>query len=538
MAKNCQNLPLNQWRIRPKLTMFPNLIKSLACLTLLAAFSLTAQDRDSVRTYDTRAIDAFMDGMDLEAVGQIDQAIEAYQRAAEYDTESPDIFFSLARLYLKTEQVDRAENVLNKVIALDGHHLNALELLGEIAQSKNQHQRALSYFQRILDLEHQNDYAVLQSARIYHALGDTIKEAEYLVRLWELDTDRLAALQRAESIYLSANDYTRIIALYDKLIKRMPTETDLVGRQIRLLLGLNRFFDAEALMDSLIEVAPASMDLQSMKTDLVKVMHGEMAAVDYLTDVVEDYPDAWELKLKLSQLLIDAGESANARDLLKEILEARPELSSAVSMLVWTYLDVDDLEQARDVLQAFLPAFPEDFFLHRLYGNILQDLAISSGDSLAFEEALAAQRVALELRPGDQQTLHMIVNTLEQAGRREEVLETYLGIIELFPDDDLALNNYAYMLTEGDVSEDTLRYAVELVERALEINPDNAPYLDTAGWIYFKLGHVQLAREFIERSLSINPDNPEVLMHMGDILEYLGKSNEAYVYYLRAGKLR
>ncbi len=77
-----------------------------------------------------------------------------------------------------------------------------------------------------------------------------------------------------------------------------------------------------------------------------------------------------------------------------------------------------------------------------------------------------------------------------------------------------------------------------LVERALEINPDNAPYLDTAGWIYFKLGHVQLAREFIERSLSINPDNPEVLMHMGDILEYLGKSNEAYVYYLRAGKLR
>lgn len=516
--------------------MFKLRIRSIISGILLAITLLNAQD--SVRTYDTRAMDAFMDGMDLESAGKIEQAILAYQRAIAFDSTAVDIHFSLARLFLQNEQIYEANESLRRVILIEPHNIEALELLGELAQAENKHVLALSYFERILDVDYHNDFAVLHSAQLHHALGDSIREAEFLIRLWELDTDRLAALQRAETIYLNANDYERITDLYDKLIKRMPTRTELVGRQIRLFLGMNRFFDAEALMDSLIEVAPFSLDLHSMKTDLVKVMHGEMAAVDYLTDVVNDFPNSWELKVKLSQLLIDAGESSTARPILMEILEIKPELSNAVSMLAWTYLDIDDIQQAREILESYLPAFPDDFFLHRLLGSILHDIALVEDDSLHYAEALSAQNAALRIRPRDQQTLHMIANTLEQMGNREEVLHTYLQLIEIDPDDHLALNNYAYMITEGDVGEDTLRNAIEFVEHALLISPESAPYLDTAGWIYFKLGHVQLAKEFIDRSLSINPDNPEVLMHMGDVLEYLGKSNEAYIYYMRAGNLR
>ncbi len=511
-------------------------ITLITLITLNAMLSsLSAQD--SMRTYDTRAIEAFMHGIDLESSGELEKAISAYTRAIGFDPKAVDIHFSLARLYLQTQQIDLAKTALLEVISLNPRNLESLELLGEIAQKEQNHELALSYYGRVLDIDYNNDYAILQAAQIHHALGDTIREAEFLIRLWELDTDRVAALQRAESIYLNANDLERITELYSKLIKRMPTKTELVGRQIRLFLGMNRFFEAEALMDSLIEVAPYSMELQSMKTDLVKVMHGEMAAVDYLTGVVEQYSDTWELKLKLSQLLIDAGESSTARVLLNEILELRPDLANAVSMLVWTYLDVDDIQQAREILSSYLPAFPGDFFLHRLMGSILHDIAVNEPDSLNYQAALDAQRAALRIRPNDQQTLHMIATTLELFGHREEVLQTYLELIEIDPFDDLALNNYAYLLSEGEVSEDILRHAAEYVERALNVNPDSAPYLDTAGWIYFKLGHIQLAREFIDRSLSINPENAEVLMHMGDVLEYLGKSNEAYIYYQRADQL-
>lgn len=479
-----------------------------------------------------------MYGMDMEQAGEYERAIDAYQRAISFDPDAEDIHLSLANLYIRIGNIQSAKEALQKVIDLNPHQIEALEHLGEMAFSESKYDESLHYFERVLDIQYDNDYAVLQTAQIHHALGDTIREAEFLIRLWELDTDRIAAIQRAETIYLNANDYDRVIKLYDKLIRRMPTETDLVGRQIRLFLGMNRFFEAEALMDSLIQVAPYSKDLQAMKTDLVKVMHGEMAAIDYLTAVVDEYPESFDLKMKLAQLLLDAGESSNARNYLEDILDERPDLANAISMLVWTYLDMDEIDSGREILESYLPAFPEDFFLHRLMATILYDIALTERDTTSYQEALEAQYTALSLKQDDQQTLHMVANLLELLGMREQVLETYVHLIDTYPDDDLALNNYAYMMTEEEVSEDTLRLAAGYVERALAINPYSAPYLDTAGWIYFKLGHIQLARDFIDRSLEINPDNPEVLMHMGDILEYLGKSNEAYIYYMRANKLR
>ncbi|NQV16724.1 tetratricopeptide repeat protein, partial [bacterium] len=165
------------------------IIRRLVPIFFLTLTLLHAQD--SLRTYDTRAIDAFMDGMDLESAGQIEQAITSYKRAITFDSSATDIHFSLARLYLRMEQKSAATASLEAVISLEPHNLEALELLGELAQGDNKNELALSYFERILDMDYHNDYAVLHSAEIYHALGDTIREAEFLIRLWELDTDRL-----------------------------------------------------------------------------------------------------------------------------------------------------------------------------------------------------------------------------------------------------------------------------------------------------------------------------------------------------------
>lgn len=518
------------------------MMKRILILFLVLAGVLCAAQRfsalaDEIRKYDTRAIDAYMQGMAYEAAGELEEALESYQRAASIDPNSPDIFYAMARLYLQLQMVDEGMAALRNLITLEPSHMEGLQLLGEISRAHGDVAAALTYFQRILSVDSRSEYALLQIADTYRALGDTLQEADYLVRLWEVNNDRLNALRRAEMILLNAKQYDRITTLYDKLIKRMPTNVELVERQIRLYLGMNRFFDAAALMDSLIDVTPWSLDFHGMKTDLLKAMHGEMTAIDYLQEIVLEHPEAWQLQMKLGQLLIDAGESITAREIVRNLLMSRPDLPNAVSMLVFTYLDVDDMHGALQVLRDYLPAFPDNFFLHRLMGSILHDLAIQEQDSSLFREALDIQRQTLALKPDDQQTLHLLANTLELYGSEEEVMEVYERILEIYPQDDLALNNYAYMLAERTSDEAVLRQASDMVQRALAINPQSAPYLDTAGWIYFKLGHIQLAREFIQRSLEIEPENAEVLRHMGNILEFLGKSNEAYVYYLRADKL-
>ena len=66
------------------------------------------------------------------------------------------------------------------------------------------------------------------------------------------------------------------------------------------------------------------------------------------------------------------------------------------------------------------------------------------------------------------------------------------------------------------------------------MSPDNPSYLDTAGWIYYRMGDYKKAGELIGKSLEVNPNSSEVLEHMGDILDKQGKRQEAKNYWRRS----
>ena len=101
--------------------------------------------------------------------------------------------------------------------------------------------------------------------------------------------------------------------------------------------------------------------------------------------------------------------------------------------------------------------------------------------------------------------------------------------------DAVGLNDYAYIISErNNTSLKELNYALELAERAIDMEPENAAFLDTIGWIYYKMGTYEKAREYLEKSLKINKDNPVILEHMGDIYHKLDASDEALLLYEKA----
>lgn len=87
-----------------------------------------------------------------------------------------------------------------------------------------------------------------------------------------------------------------------------------------------------------------------------------------------------------------------------------------------------------------------------------------------------------------------------------------------------ALNYLAYMWAERGLHLDE---GLELINRALAIQPDNAAYIDTRGWIYFMQGRYIEAREEIERAIALMPGDATLTDHMGDIYEKLGVIEEA-----------
>ena len=88
--------------------------------------------------------------------------------------------------------------------------------------------------------------------------------------------------------------------------------------------------------------------------------------------------------------------------------------------------------------------------------------------------------------------------TYDQIEKWDKSDELYTKLIALNDRDAQAYNNFAYSLVERD---EDLEYALTLAEKAIQISPDVSAYLDTIGWIYYKLSEFEKAKDFIAQAL-------------------------------------
>jgi Flp pilus assembly protein TadD len=158
-------------------------------------------------------------------------------------------------------------------------------------------------------------------------------------------------------------------------------------------------------------------------------------------------------------------------------------------------------------------------------------LGLSHNQMKQFDEAEKYLSKALTLRPGSPNVLHTMAILYDEIKNWKKSDEIYTQLIKFDSSDAQAFNNYAYSLVERN---EQFKKALELAKKAIDLEPENPSYLDTIGWIYFKLNNVKKARQFIEASIKIAGDNAVVLEHLGDIFMKNKKPDKALNLYKRA----
>ena len=83
--------------------------------------------------------------------------------------------------------------------------------------------------------------------------------------------------------------------------------------------------------------------------------------------------------------------------------------------------------------------------------------------------------------------------------------------IELDTDNANALNSLGFIL--ADTKKDARR-AVDFCQRAVRSAPRNASYLDSLGWAYYQLGRADEAREVLRKALELSPGNRDIAGHL------------------------
>jgi tetratricopeptide (TPR) repeat protein len=88
------------------------------------------------------------------------------------------------------------------------------------------------------------------------------------------------------------------------------------------------------------------------------------------------------------------------------------------------------------------------------------------------------------------------------------------------------LNYLGYMFADQNIR---LPEAQDLIKRAVSIEPNNYAFLDSLGWVYFRLNRLEEAEQQLTRSLQLNGKDPTIHDHLGDVYFKRGKIKEAIV---------
>ena len=122
---------------------------------------------------------------------------------------------------------------------------------------------------------------------------------------------------------------------------------------------------------------------------------------------------------------------------------------------------------------------------------------------------------------------------LAESINRLDILEKDLrSILAIDPDNSQTLNALGYSLTDLT---DRHQEALVLIKKALVISPSDPFYLDSLGWVYYRLGQLDKAEQVLKQAIAIR-EEPEFLAHLGEVLWQQDQENEAKKVWLRGLK--
>jgi len=179
----------------------------------------------------------------------------------------------------------------------------------------------------------------------------------------------------------------------------------------------------------------------------------------------------------------------------------------------------ENLEDARKYLNYALEADSQSVDAYLNLGYVYKK-------SKEFDKEIALYESAIEKVTDSSATVKVFLSlgwAYEKKGEFAKSVETLESLLKIAPDNANGLNTLGYMLADRG---ERLEYAKGLIERAVELEPNNAAFLDSYGWVYFRLEEFDKALVYLKRAAELDND-PVILDHLGDAYEATGDLEKA-----------
>ncbi len=412
-------------------------------------------------------------------------------------------------------------------------------------------QQALSHMTRVIELGGEIDFSALaaRTGQLDRRTRSTL--IENLRPLVEEFADQTSVRVALVQLLAQNGEFDQALKEFESLEELSQSNPRMVMLHAQIL---QRAGDIEAALEVMSDGVVLFADDKTLRLSYARLLiqneSFEEAQEQFALMLVQD-PQDWETLFSMGLLDIEMEEYESAASRFRQLVSVDQRADESQYYLGIVNEQLEDIEQAivhyREVrigTQNFLAAQQQATRLSIGLGNIEEAHAhlsrlsrgqprlevlfntIESGALIQAglpEEAQTLLDRALNKYPNETDLLFARVLLYDSLGDQAGSEKDLRQIILMKPDDSRALNHLGYMLADQ-----TERYeeALELLERAIAISPEDPAIIDSLGWAQYKLGRYDEALTNLRRAFAVFPDH-EVASHVGEVLWVMGRREEA-----------
>ena len=492
--------------------------------------------------------------------GRMNEALGYLQTAYKLNPDDLSIGMIVAQILISTDRVVEAERVLSAMVerAPDQRGLNytyaqVLTKLGRGNESK-------PYLERAVTIDPTFGPAIMQLLEVYQEENEWRKAAELLAPLIADDPMNLEMQRQQAWFYLRAGEASMAKDRFKALVAADPKDTRSLFYLAESLNDLQEYAEAEKLFRQLLSVNATDADtLGSLGLSLVGQKKWDDASETFNKLLgMGSVPDhlAALARTQLAFIDLQKGNYDAAVATAKSIFVFRDKPNAqAVNIALTALRKQNKTAEAVALLEPLVKQFDQDPFVGARYIEALvragqKDKArehaavqakLGTRNAIAAAEAyvqaedtksaVTLMKSAVAARPEEVDLQFQLGSVYERAGDRQAAEKIFLALLEKNPEHAPSLNYLGYMWAEGGVH---LERAQEMLTRAVSQEPTNGAYVDSLGWVYFRLGNLDLAEKYLTDATRLMPHDPTVHEHLGDVLAKRGDMNRALEVYRTA----
>lgn len=182
---------------------------------------------------------------------------------------------------------------------------------------------------------------------------------------------------------------------------------------------------------------------------------------------------------------------------------------------------LDRLDEAKVILEGLMKRNPKDIRPLEALGNIARSRKDYEDAVKYFTHAIGLLRKPVERDWGYFYARGTAYERMKRWPAAEADLKRALA---LSPDQPLVLNYLGYTWIDQGRN---MKEGMKLIEKAVQLKPDDGYIVDSLGWAHFKQGNYKEAVKYLERAVEIKPEDPTLNDHLGDAYWQVGREREA-----------